>query len=89
MGDGKLILLLFFIIALHFFVVIGNLITFFIIPFLQPWYIALPICSLIVTLSFGRPGDCPLTRFENKIRKELGLSQIKGFIKHYFFEIWR
>lgn len=88
MNDGKLLILLMLIVILHLFVVIGNTVAFFIIPFLQPWYVALPICSLIFFLSFSRSSDCPLTRFENLIRGTLGLKQIKGFIKNYFYEIW-
>jgi len=89
MSENKQFIFLLCLIIFHVYVVIGNLLAFFIVPFLCPWYVALPICSLIVTLSFGRGSDCPLTRLENKIRKNIGLRQIKGFIKHYFYEIWK
>ena len=76
---------LFSIIALHFYVVIGNLIAMFIIPFLAPWYIALPIISFIVSITFsGQP--CPLTRLEDKIRHKLGIPQIKYFVGYYI--VW-
>mgnify|MGYP003352601876 CR=1 FL=1 len=89
MNENKQFIFLLCLIIFHVYVVIGNLLAFFIVPFLCPWYVALPICSLIVTLSFGRGSDCPLTRLENKIRKNIGLRRIKGFIKHYFYEIWK
>ena len=89
MNDGKLLISLFLIIVLHLFVVIGNFISFFIIPFLQPWYVALPICSIIVFMTFSRSSACPLTRLENLIRGKLSLQQINGFIKFYFYEAWK
>jgi hypothetical protein len=88
MNDSCLIAALIAVILFHFYVVIGNALAFFILPFCQPWFVALPCCSLILTLSFGRPGDCPLTRFENYLRGKLGISPIKGFIKHYFLS-WK
>jgi hypothetical protein len=29
--------------------------------------------------------NCPLTNYENKIRKRLGKPPVDGFIKHYFY----
>ena len=64
-------------------VVIGNLIAFFTVPFLTPWYIALPICSFIFLVSFSKEIKCPLTNLENDIRLKLGKKKIGGFIGHY------
>ena len=70
------------VIGLHLFVVIGNFIAFFVVPFVEPWYVALPICSVVFFLTFGR-FECPLTRLENKIRRKLDMEEIRGFVKHY------
>lgn len=70
------------LVFLHMAVVVGNLISLFILPFMAPWYIALPLCSFLVLLSTSRD-QCPLTRLENKLRRKLNLPTIKGFIGHY------
>ena len=78
-------------VLLHWFVVIGNFLAFFILAYqgfhpnqTVPWYVALPLCTFIAVISFSRVLDCPLTAIENKFRKEIGLPPIKAFIKHYF-----
>lgn len=70
------------LVAAHLLVVVGNGLAFFITPFLEPWYVALPICSLIFFLTFGR-AECPSTRWENRLRRKLGMEEIRGFVKHY------
>ena len=76
-------ILWFLILALHLFVVIGNAIAFFIVPFLTPWYIAIPICSFICLVSFSKDIKCPLTNWENEVRIRIGKKRIGGFIGHY------
>jgi len=77
------------VISFHLFVVIGNALAFFILPFCQPWYVALPLCTFIFWISLVRGVECPLTRFENYLRRKMNLAPIKGFVKHYFYEMWR
>ena len=55
-------------------------------PFGYPWYICLPLCSFIILISFSRVLDCPMTRYENKLRVQVGRPTIKGFIGHYFLK---
>ena len=80
------------VVLLHWAVVIGNFCAFFILafqgftPFGMPWYVCLPLCSFIALISFSRVLDCPMTRYENKIRVRLGKPTIKGFIGHYFLK---
>ncbi len=77
------------VVLLHHAVVIGNFSAFFILafqgftPYGFPWYVALPLCSFIVLVSFSRVLDCPMTRYENKLRREVGKQEIRGFMKHY------
>mgnify|MGYP001261251687 CR=1 FL=1 len=80
-------------VLIHWIIVFGNLGAFFILLYsgmhpdqVVPWYIALPLCTFIGVISTSRVLDCPLTRLENKLRKDVGLSQIKGFIGHYFLK---
>jgi hypothetical protein len=78
------------IVLLHWALVFANLSSFFILAYQgltpsqnPPWYIAAPLCTFIVIVTFSKVLDCPLTRLENKIRKRLGKNKIGGFIKHY------
>ena len=78
-------------VLLHWGVVLGNFSAFFILTYQGfhpaqnvPWFIALPLCTFIAIITFSRVIDCPLTRQENKMRRQVGLPEIGGFIKHYF-----
>jgi hypothetical protein len=48
--------------------------------------VACPCMSIVVFLSFNR-SPCPLTILENKYRRELGLTEIRGFIGNYFLGV--
>jgi len=76
---------LYLVISFHFAVIFGNFAALFLLPFVAPWYIALPLMSLIVNLMFS-PLSCPLTRLESRIRKSLGMDEIRHFVKHYFID---
>ena len=77
------------VVLLHHAVVLGNFSAFFIVafqgftPWGLSWYVALPLCTFIVLVTFSKVLDCPMTRYENKLRKEVGKPEIKGFVKHY------
>jgi hypothetical protein len=70
------------LVSFHMFIVLGNIASAFVLPFYAPWYIALPIIALIVNLTFA-PSQCPLTRLENRIRRSLGMKEIRHFMGHY------
>ena len=72
-------------VLLHFFIVAANFAAFFVVPFKEPWYVAAPINSIIVYLTFNR-NPCPLTVFENYCREKLNKRIIRGFIGHYI--VW-
>ena len=71
--------------SFHISVILGNLIAAACLPFFVPWYIALPIVTLIMNLTFS-PTSCPLTRLENRLRRSLQKPEIKHFVGHYL--IW-
>ena len=74
------------LVSFHMFIVIGNIAAAFVLPFYTPWYIALPITALIVNLTLSPGVGCPLTRWENRIRRSLGMKEIRTFVGHYF--VW-
>jgi hypothetical protein len=77
------------VVLAHHAVVLGNFSAFFILAFQGftpwgfPWYVALPLCTFIVLVTFSKVIDCPMTRYENKLRKKVGKPEIRGFVKHY------
>ena len=75
-------ILLRLLVSFHICVVIGNFAACFVLPFLEPPWISLPLCSFLILVSCSRD-QCPLTRLENKLRRKLGMTPIRGFIGHY------
>lgn len=78
------------VVIAHWVIVFANFAAFFVLAYQgltpsqdPPWYIGFPLCTFIGVISFSKVIDCPLTRFENKLRKRLGKTEIGGFIKHY------
>ena len=72
------------LVLAHLSIMVLNIASFFIVPFIYPWYIFIPICTVIARAVFV-PRSCPLTSLENVIRRRLGLTEIKGFAKHYLY----
>lgn len=71
------------LVTLHMSVVAGNVAAFFVLPFKTPWFVALPLCSFIVWVTFVHEVQCPLTRLENLVRRRLGIQPISGFLSYY------
>jgi hypothetical protein len=77
--------LLYSVILFHAFVIMVNILAFFILPFYYPLWVWMPLNSFILTVTFTRE-ICPLTRVENYIRTSLGMSRIGGFLGHYLVQ---
>lgn len=75
-------LALYFVVVVHFVLVLAMLMSFFVLPFMEPWYIALPIDVFLVFL-VTNPIACKITELENWLRQKLGMKRIGGFISHY------
>ena len=71
---------------IHAIIILLNIVSFFILPFLTPWYVYFPLCTVLARTSFSKMVKCPMTIIENKIRRKLGKQEIKGFVHHY---IWK
>lgn len=71
------------LVVFHILLVIGVLLSFFILPVYAPWYLALPLMTFIWFFSTTRV-ECQLTNLENVIRKRLGMKKIGGFVGAYF-----
>jgi hypothetical protein len=80
------------LVVAHYLLVCGIVTSFFTLPFMASWYIALPCMTFIWFFSTSRV-ECKLTQLENYLRKKLGMKQIGGFVGHYFkkpiFKLWK
>lgn len=74
--------LFYLVVAIHFFVIFGVVAAFFVLPFKEDWYVALPLMTYILYLLTTRV-ECPLTNLENYLRQRLGMKKIGGFVGHY------
>jgi hypothetical protein len=73
------------VVLFHFVVLAFNLAAILILPFSVPWYVALPLISLLVNLILS-PTPCPLTKLESRIRRSLELPDVRHFVGHYI--VW-
>lgn len=83
--DEVIRLAFYLLVAFHMAIVLGVICSFFLLPFFQPWYVALPIMVFIFAHSTTRV-DCKLTEAENYLRVKLGYKRIGGFVKHYLIK---
>lgn len=72
------------VVAFHSLVWVGLAISFCVLPFLAPLYVALPCMSFILVQATTTEA-CPVTRLENYMRAKLGWPTIAKFGPHYFF----
>lgn len=70
-------------ILVHHVVVWINTAAFLVLPFTQSPFVACPIMSFVLLVSFSKQ-PCPLTQLENHLRSKLGMKRIGGFIGHYY-----
>jgi len=70
------------VVTVHLVLVLANILAFFLLPFLTPWYVSVPLATLL--FSFMTTGqECRLTNLENSLRQRLGKRKINGFVGHY------
>ncbi len=73
------------LVTIHMALIVGVVLSFFLLPFYAPWYIALPLMAFIWFFSTSRV-ECKLTEFENFLRKIIGKKRIGGFVGFYFIK---
>lgn len=77
-------LFLFLLVTFHAAVWVGLALSFCVLPFLAPLYVALP-CMAFILVQATTSEPCPVTRLENFLREKLGWPIIAEFGPHYFF----
>lgn len=85
---AKLTIYWFLVWLFHHALILGNLASFVVAPFKAPWYLAFPACFAIIWVTCS-PVNCAITRWENRIRKQLGWPEIKTFIGHNYVKPFR
>jgi len=70
------------VVAAHMALVFANILAFFLLPFLAPWYVAVPLATFLFSFMSTRQ-ECRLTNLENTLRQRLGKPKINGFVGHY------
>jgi hypothetical protein len=70
------------IVAVHLIVVFTNFIALIILPFMTPWYVAIPLVTFLSNLVFNN-WNCALTQLENSVRIKIGKPKIRSFVRHY------
>lgn len=73
------------LVLAHMALVVGFVTSFFILPFLEPWYVALPLMTFMFFFTTSNV-ECKLTRLENYLRQKLGMKRIGGFVGHYVYK---
>lgn len=73
------------IVILHHFVFIGLVVSCLLSVVYQPLYVAFIHVILVARVGTTPSNSCILTRLENRYREALSMPQIRGFIKHYYF----
>jgi len=71
-------------VAFHVFIVIANIIGVILVGWRGPWYLAIPIWTLLANLICSSQVTCPLTILENHFRRKAGMPEIGIFLEHYF-----
>jgi hypothetical protein len=71
------------LVAAHWLLVVGFVLSFVMLPFRAPWYVALPLMTFMFSFTTTRV-QCQLTNLENYLRLRLGKRRIRGFVGHYF-----
>lgn len=73
------------LVTAHAAIIVGNIAALFVLPFMAPWYVSIPLMSWLANLMFTAQ-PCPLTKLEDRYRRHLGLPEVKHFMGHYF--VW-
>lgn len=75
--------------TVHWLLIATMFMSAVILPFAQPWYIAIPLVICIIRVGTSRD-KCIITDFENKLRRKAGMPvMLKGFIYHYMLKLRR
>lgn len=79
---------LFVIVVAHAVLIAANFVAMFVLPFVTPWYVAVPLITVMINFVFSSL-VCPLTTLESVLRKKMGLPEVKFFLQHYLYSHFR
>jgi hypothetical protein len=80
-------IIFYLIVCIHHIFCAGNLLSIFVLPFVEPWYVSIPLLSFLLNLFLNDSFKlCPLTRIENNIRLAINKPTISSFVGHYYIK---
>ena len=82
-------ILLYLLVLFHHLGIIGFLISVPLLVINEPLWVWLPVNTWILHLIFSPVLVCPLTIWENRLRKKLGWEKIDTFFKHYYIRTYK
>ena len=80
------------LVIFHHLGILGFLVSAPMLMIKTPFWVWLPLNTWILHLIFSPVLVCPLTIWENRLRKKLGWEKIDTFFKHYYirpYKRWR
>ena len=83
---------LYLLVLFHHLGILGFLVSAPLLMIKEPFWVWLPVNTWILHLIFSPVLVCPLTIWENRLRKKLGWEKIDTFFKHYYirpYKRWR
>ena len=77
-------ILLYSLVVVHFIIILLLFITPVFLIINEPFWIWVPVNIWIMHLMFSPVLVCPATIWENRLRRKLGMPEIKTFFYHYY-----
>ena len=77
------------LVIFHHLGILGFLVSAPMLIIKTPFWIWLPLNTWILHLIFSPVLVCPLTIWENRLRRKLSLEQIDTFFKHYYIRPYK
>lgn len=80
---------LYLLVTIHHLSIIGFIITPPLLIIYEPFWVWLPLNTWILHLMFSPAMVCPVTIWENRLRRRLGMDKIDTFVKHYYIRPYK
>ena len=77
---------LYFLVLFHHLGILGFLVSAPLLMIKEPFWVWLPVNTWIMHLIFSPVLVCPLTIWENRLRRKLDKPELKTFFLHYYIK---
>ncbi len=80
MKQSKIKVFVYTVKIMHLLIVLLNVIAIPVLLCVQPWYVSIPLVTLLTGIASNDAYTCVLTKIENQLRAACGMPLIKTFI---------